>query len=172
MSAIINHIDRLSEGIGQVASWLALAMVAMTFFNVIQRYFFASGLPWEQEIVRFMHAILFLATAAYTLKHDAHVRVDVLYQHLSQRGKAWVNLLGTLFLLFPLCIAIICFSWSYVLSSWELLESSSEFRGMPGVFILKSFIWFFAASLALQGAAMLLDAWHIIKPGNAQEKHG
>ena len=87
-------LDTFSKHTGHVVSWLALGMVLMTFFNVMQRYLLNTGLPWEQELVRFMHAILFLAAAGYTLKADEHVRVDVLYQHFSERDKAWVNLLG------------------------------------------------------------------------------
>lgn len=150
------HIDRLNETIGRLFSWLALGMVLMTFINVVQRYVFHSGYPWEQEAVYFMFAIGFLGTAGYTLKHDGHVRVDVFYSHASENRKAWIDLLGTLFLLFPVCVAIIYVSWDFVLESWRLHEGSSEYRGMPGVFLLKTFIWVFAGSLFLQGIATIL----------------
>jgi len=102
-----------------------------------------------------MHAILFLATAGYTLLDDKHVRVDVLYQQLNKRKKAIVELVGTIIFLFPVCIAIGYFSFEFISSSWEIKESSSEYNGMPGVFVLKSFIWVFCFTLTLQGISTI-----------------
>jgi len=98
-----------------------------------------------------MHAILFLAAAGYTLQEDKHVRVDVLYQSLSVRNKAIVNLVGTLIFLLPVCFAISYLSYDFILSSWKIREASAEYNGMQGVYLLKSCIWVFTFSLILQG---------------------
>ncbi|PIR39017.1 MAG: C4-dicarboxylate ABC transporter permease [Alphaproteobacteria bacterium CG11_big_fil_rev_8_21_14_0_20_39_49] len=148
-------IDSTNRTMGRLFSWLALVMVLLMFFNVISRYVLNINLVWQQELVGFMHAILFLATAGYTLLDDKHVRVDVLYQQLNKRKKAIVELVGTIIFLFPVCIAIGYFSFEFISSSWEIKESSSEYNGMPGVFVLKSFIWVFCFTLTLQGISTI-----------------
>ncbi len=155
--------DNINEIIGKVVRWLALALVIMMAINVATRYLFAIGLPWQQELVRYFHAVLFLLAMGYTLKYEGHVRVDVLYQHYSPTRRAWVNLFGTLFLLFPVAFSFIYFSWDYVLSSWAIHEGSSEYRGMPGVFLLKSCIWLGAITLFIQGFSKLCRAIVIIR---------
>lgn len=154
VSTIIEFIDSFNEHLGRVVSWLCLGMVVMMFINVVQRYLLASGEPWQQEVVAFMHAIVFLAAAGYTLKHDGHVRVDVFYHTMSERRKAWVELLGTLFLLWPVCMALAWFSSGFILDSWKIYEGSNEYHGMPGVFALKTFIWVFCTTLMLQGLSV------------------
>jgi TRAP-type mannitol/chloroaromatic compound transport system permease small subunit len=156
-------INNINEYIGKICSWLALALVLMVCAIVVQRYVFNSGYNWQAELARFFHAILFLSVAGYTLKYDKHVRVDVLYNGFSERKKAWVNLLGSIFLLIPSCMAIIYFSYDYVLNSWRIFEGSSEYQGMPGFFLLKSFIWVFATTLGLQGVSLIVKSLQVIR---------
>ena len=96
--------------------------------------------------------------AAYTLKHDGHVRVDIVYRRLSYRGKALVNLLGTLLLLLPVCFYIIASSWEYVAFSWSLREGSQEAGGLDAVYLLKTAIPVMAMLLLLQGIAIALHS--------------
>lgn len=165
MHKIANAIDGLNEYTGRIISWLALLMVLMMATNVFMRYAFSMGLSWQQESVRFMHGMLFLGGAAYALKHEAQVRVDVLYQGMSEVRKAWVNLIGTIVFLWPMAISIIYFSSGYILNSWSIYEGSSEYRGMPGVFIFKSFIWVCGGLLALQGVSVIIHSWQTITGG-------
>lgn len=165
MRKLADAIDFLNEHIGRAIAWLALAMVLMMAANVFMRYAFSMGHSWQQESVRFMHGILFLGGAAYALKHEAQVRVDVLYQNMTDTRKAWMNLLGTMFFLWPTAGAILYFSAGYVLGSWDILEGSSEYRGMPGVFVFKSFIWVCGALLFLQGISMIIRSWKTIRSG-------
>lgn len=158
MKRIALFIDTLNEWAGRAFSWLALFMVLMMTTNVMMRYAFSGGSAWQQEIVRFGHGILFLGGAAYALKHEALVRVDVLYQGMSERASAWVNITGTLLFLFPFCFALIYFSVDYITASWAILEGSPEYKGMPGVFLFKSCIWLCGGLLALQGLAQIIHA--------------
>jgi TRAP-type mannitol/chloroaromatic compound transport system permease small subunit len=103
-----------------------------------------------------MHATLFLLGAAYTLKCEGHVRVDIIYKRFSDRGRAWIDLIGTLTLLMPMCLFIFFISWDYVVSSWALFEGSREAGGLDGVFLLKSLILVMAGLLLLQGIAMVV----------------
>ena len=117
-------LDGLNEWIGRAVSWLSLLMVLVTFAVVVLRYAFDTGWIAMQESVTYMHAVLFLAGAAYTLKHQGHVRVDVFYRRFSPRGRAWVDLFGGLLLLLPVCLFIFYMSWDYVVQSWALQEGS------------------------------------------------
>ncbi|MCU7885956.1 MAG: TRAP transporter small permease subunit, partial [Candidatus Thiodiazotropha sp. (ex Lucinoma annulata)] len=86
--------EHLNEWLGRAVSWLSLFMVLVTFTVVVLRYVFDLGWIWVQESVTFMHGALFLIGAAYTLKHEGHVRVDIFYQRRSPKGRAWVDLFG------------------------------------------------------------------------------
>lgn len=150
--------DLISEYTGRAIAWLTVAMVLVTFAIVVLRYLFNTGWIAMQESVTYMHALVFMLGAAYTLKHDEHVRVDIFYQRMGPRGRALVDLCGTLFLLLPVCGYIAWESWDYVADSWSLLEGSREAGGLPGVFLLKSVIPLMAALLILQGIAMAIRA--------------
>lgn len=162
MTKLALGIDALNEYAGRLFSWLALFMVVMMMLNVLMRYAFAAGMPWQQEIVRFAHGMLFLGGAAYALKHEALVRVDVLYQNMSPNASAWVNIIGTVLFLWPTCLALTWFSADYIISSWEIWEGSAEYQGMPGVFIFKSFIWLAGGLLFLQGLSMIIHSVNVI----------
>ncbi|MCG8056300.1 MAG: TRAP transporter small permease subunit [Candidatus Thiodiazotropha taylori] len=153
---IARGFDQINERLGQAISWLSLLMVLVTVAVVVLRYVFQLGWIWLQESVTFMHAALFLVGAAYTLKHEGHVRVDILYRKFSERGRAWVDLLGTLTLLLPVCLFIFFVSWDYVAKSWALFEGSREVGGLEGVFLLKSLILVMAVLLVLQGISLAI----------------
>jgi TRAP-type mannitol/chloroaromatic compound transport system permease small subunit len=154
--------DQINERLGQAISWLSLLMVLVTVTVVVLRYVFGLGWIWLQESVTFMHAALFLVGAAYTLKHEGHVRVDILYRKFSERGRAWVDLIGTLTLLLPVCLFIFFISWEYVAKSWDLFEGSREVGGLDGVFLLKSLILVMALLLVLQGLSMAVRSLSLI----------
>ncbi len=145
--------DRLSDATGRVIAWLTLAMVIVTFAVVLLRYLFNIGWIAMQESITWMHALVFMLGAAYTLKEDGHVRVDIFYRSMSTRARAWVDLAGTLLLLTPVVVFILWASWDYVASSWALREGSREAGGLPGIFLLKSALLLMPALLLLQGVA-------------------
>lgn len=110
----------------------------------------------------YIHAIIFMLCMGYTLKSDEHVRVDIIYQKLSEKQKACINLFGSLVLLFPLLIFISWFSAPYIKSTWAIFEVSQEAAGLPYVYLLKSLIIAMTATLGLQGAAEVLRNIEII----------
>jgi TRAP-type mannitol/chloroaromatic compound transport system permease small subunit len=154
--SLLHHIEKFIDWSGRAVSWLTLGMVLVTFLVVILRYVFDIGWIALQESVNYMHALVFLVGAAYTLKHNEHVRVDIVYSRLGPRGQAWIDLIGSLFILVPVMVFIIWTSWEYVLDSWSVLEGSREAGGLPGVFLLKSVILVMAGLLILQALAMVL----------------
>ncbi len=163
-------IDAFSEGAGRLVSWLTLAMVVVTFAVVVLRYVFNLGWVAMQESVVYMHATVFLLGAAYTLKHDGHVRVDIFYRKMSPRGRAWSDLLGNLLLLTPVMLFILWTSWDYVTTSWELHEGSREAGGLPWVYVLKTTIIVMAATVLLQGFSDALRNLLFLF-GGAEEPH-
>jgi TRAP-type mannitol/chloroaromatic compound transport system permease small subunit len=154
--ALADRIDAFSEGTGRVLSWLSVFMVVVTFLVVVLRYALDLGWIAMQESVTYMHAALFMLGAAYTLKRNGHVRVDILYQRRSRRGRAWVDLLGTLFLLTPVCVFIAAVGWEYVAESWRVEEGSREAGGIPAVYLLKTLILLMPALVLLQGLSLVL----------------
>ena len=165
----ISVIDTLTEFIGRIIAWLTLVMVIVSFAIVVLRYGFNLGWISMQESVLYLHGIVFMLGAGYTLKHDGHVRVDIFYQKFSSKKKALVNLFGAIFLLFPVCIAIFYVSFDYVSASWRIMEKSSEAGGLPLVYLNKSLILALAIALPLQGFAEVLRNIVIIKNDTAQE---
>ena len=120
--------------------------------------------------------MVFMLGAAYTLRHEGHVRVDIFYQRFGPRGQALVNLLGTLLLLWPMCLFIAYISWEYVAVSWERLETSNEPGGLPFVYLLKSLLILMPLLLMLQGLAQVLQSLQLLRgrqvaSGDAQHRH-
>lgn len=152
----VQTIDTITELLGKVVAWLTLLMVLLTFSIVVLRYGFNLGWIGMQESVLYFHGIVFMLGAAYTLKHDGHVRVDIFYQKYSPKQKALLNLFGSVILLLPVCIFIFFISLDYVLSSWSIMESSPEAGGLPLVYLNKSLILLLAITLSLQGLAEIV----------------
>jgi TRAP-type mannitol/chloroaromatic compound transport system permease small subunit len=161
--SIANFIDRLNGAIGRAVAWLALAIVLMQFSVVVMRYGLGIGSIWLQESILYAHAALFLSAAAWTLRDNAHVRIDIFYADAGPRAKALVDLLGALLLLLPFMAVLAWFAWPYVMRSWAILERSQEVSGLPFVYLLKSVIPLFAALMALQGVAQAIRAWGALK---------
>jgi TRAP-type mannitol/chloroaromatic compound transport system permease small subunit len=153
---LVRIIDSFTEVLGKMISWLTLLMVLLTFTIVVLRYGFNLGWIAMQESVLYFHGIVFMLGAAYTLKHDGHVRVDIFYQKFSLKQKAWVNLLGGLVLLMPVCIFIFFISINYVLAAWQIMERSPEAGGLPLVYLNKTLILTLAVTMVFQGVAEVL----------------
>lgn len=164
---ISSVLDRISTFTGRAAAWLTLAMVVGTFIIVVLRYVFDTGLIWMQESVTWMHAVVFMLGAAYTLQAEEHVRVDIFYREMSQQRKAWINLLGVVFFLWPLCVFFIVESADYVAASWRSGEVSRDAGGLPYPFVplLKSVLLLMPFTLILQGLSMAVRSIKQIRSG-------
>jgi TRAP-type mannitol/chloroaromatic compound transport system permease small subunit len=120
------------------------------------RYGFGQGMTALQESVSYLHGTVFMLGAAYTLKHGGHVRVDIFYRRFSPRTKAWVDSVGSIVFLLPLCGLILITSWDFTLNAWAIHETSVEPGGLPFVYLLKTLLPLMAINLAMQGFAELL----------------
>ena len=160
-----NILDRFSSVTGRLTAWLTLFMVIVTFIIVVMRYLFDAGQIWMQESVIWMHAFVFMVGAAYTLRRDEHVRVDIFYRDMSAVGRAWVDLLGVLIFLLPLCIFLAVKAWDFVAISWALEEVSRESGGLPYPLLplLKTVLLLMPAAVALQGISLALNSLKTIR---------
>jgi TRAP-type mannitol/chloroaromatic compound transport system permease small subunit len=158
MNTIDQKIDQINEKIANFLSWPTLFMALLTFVIVVLRYLLNLGWVWMQELVIYMHALVFLGASGYALQKDAHVRVDIFYQRFSPRKKALVNLFGVLFLLLPSIILIFIKSLPFVADSWKVLEGSKDGGGLEMNYILKTFILVFCLLLILQAISLAIKS--------------
>jgi TRAP-type mannitol/chloroaromatic compound transport system permease small subunit len=170
MLRFADRIDRISTVIGRGAAALVLVVVLVQFVVVLLRYVFGLGSIWLQETIVYAHAFAFLFAAAWALRLDQHVRVDVFYREARPRARSLVDLLGTLLFLLPMAGLILWLSVPYALNSWAILEKSQETAGLPAVFLLKSAIPLFAGLLFLQAVAEAVRAGTRLAARNGVER--
>jgi len=133
-------INRLSGAFGWLAGWLCVAMIVVVFIDVVARYAFSAGSIAMQELEWHLFAAMFLLGAAYTMREDANVRVDVFYARMSARRKAVVDILGTLLFVIPMCSLILYSSYDFVTYSWKIQEVSTDPGGLPYRFAFKALL--------------------------------
>ena len=155
---LTNWIDRTNTLIGNLFSWLTTLLVVVICLDVLMRYVFANSYAAVTEMEWHLFAAIFMMGAAYTLKHDKHVRVDVFYARFSEKGKAWVNLTGTILFLLPFCFVVIQSSIPFVQNSFKIMETSPDPGGLPARFIIKSVIPLGFSLLLLQGISEILKS--------------
>ena len=152
----------MNEHMGRIVSWFALIMVLVQFAVVLLRYVFGLGFIPMQESILFMHSLLFLVGAGYTLLHDGHVRVDIFYGAATRERKALIDCIGVLIFLWPLCAVMTWKGLIYVGASVRVLEGSPEGTFMP-FWLLKSMLLVFPLVLSLQGLSMLVRSLFVIR---------
>ena len=159
--AVVRSIDIFNEQLGRIVSWFALILVLMQFAVVLLRYVFGLGFIPMQESIVFMHAMLFLVAAGYTLLHDGHVRVDIFYSTATELNKARVNFFGVVVFLWPICALLTWKSLIFVGASIRVWEGSPEGTFMP-FWLLKSMLLVFPFVLSLQGFSLLVKSWLVM----------
>lgn len=165
-------IEALSEWSGRAVAWLVLAMTLIIVYDVLMRYLFQSGSVALQELEWHLFALVFLLGSAYTLKHDSHVRVDVLYRsrRMSPRARAVVDLLGTALFLVPFCVLIISGSLPFVENAYRMGEGSPDPGGLPHRYLLKAAIPAGFGLMLLQGIAIMIRSVQRIVCPPAEEQ--
>ena len=163
MNKLITLIDQTSDRLGRGVSWLTLFMVLVMGLIVTLRYAFQIGSIALQESMLYMNAMLFTFGAAFTLKEQRHVRVDVVYSRLPPRGRALTDLLGTTVFLSLSTGFIVWSSWDYVALAWRIQEGSAESSGLPFVYFLKTALLILPALLFMQGVAEAMKAYSVLR---------
>jgi len=170
MTELADRIDRFNAAIGRAAAWAGVFIVVVQFAVVVLRYAFGIGSIWLSESILYGHAALFMLAAAWTLREEGHVRVDIFYAEAPPRRKAMIDLAGALVLLLPFMLVLAALALPYVRQSWAVLERSRETSGLPAVFLLKTLIPVFAILFALQGIAQAIRAASVLAADRMNEK--
>lgn len=176
---LARRIDRINERVGRTSSWLVLLMVLVGAYNAIVRY---AGRFWGLnlssnvyiELQWYLFSLVFLLGAGYALKHRAHVRVDVVLARLSPRRRAWVDLVGTLVFLVPVCVVMLVVSWPSIVNSWSILEMSPDPGGLPR-YPIKTVLLVAFALLLMQGVAEAIRSVALLRghdPGGPADAAG
>ncbi len=174
---IARIVDRFNNRVGLLLSWLVLVMVIVGVYNAVTRKLSQSiGVDLSSnmyiEAQWYMFSLVFLWAAAYTLRHGAHVRVDIIYSRLSRRRKAWIDVLGTMLFLIPLCLLVIWVSVPYAWESWRILEDSPDPGGLPR-YLIKSAIPIGFILLLMQGLSELVHNIALLRGmDNGSEESG
>ncbi len=155
---VARAIDRTNSITGKIIAWLTLGMVLVQFTVVVLRYVFGLGFIWMQESILYMHSLVFLVGAGFTLLREGHVRVDIFYRGATGRKKALIDICGVILLLIPFCILVWQVSLPYVMNSWAVLETSRETSGIPAIYLLKTLILVFTVLVGLQGISLAIKS--------------
>jgi TRAP-type mannitol/chloroaromatic compound transport system permease small subunit len=176
----VHGVDRLNDWLGAGLRWLALVMVLVGAYNALARYatrFTGTQLSSNalNELQWYLFSVIFLLGAAYALRHDVHVRVDVVYSRLSRKGRAWIDLAGGALFLLPFCLLMLWVSFPAVRNSWSIHEVSPDPGGLPR-YPIKALILVSFALLALQGVAQIVRDTAILRgrswPLEAEDREG
>lgn len=167
-------IDAANEWIGRTAAWLGLVAVLVCTVNAISRYAFNRSSNGWLELQWYLNAAVFLLAASWALRRNAHVRIDVIAGRLSARGQAWVEILGSIFMLLPVVAIIAWFSWPTLVNSFRFSEYSSD----PGGLIrwpVRLLIPVAFTMLGLQGVSEIIKRVAFLRgliPASTFEKKG
>ena len=173
LSRFARAIEVLNDRIGLVLRWLAFIMVLIGAYNAVARYLTRSaGMSLSSnalnELQWYLFSVIFLLGAAWGLRRDAHVRVDVLYERLSTKSRAWIDIAGTVLFLLPFSVLMLKVSLPVVQASWAVRETSPDPGGLPR-YPIKALILVSFALLVLQGLAHLIRQIEIVRGGPAGE---
>jgi TRAP-type mannitol/chloroaromatic compound transport system permease small subunit len=170
LQGYIRAVDFLNEKIGQAVTWLSTILVLVVCYDVFTRYLLKESSVAVQELEWHLFALLFLIAAAYTLKHDRHVRVDVFYAKFPERLKAWIDFLGSLVFLIPFAVVSILASQKFVINSFLIGEKSPDPGGLPARYILKAAIPIGFFLLLLQAFSLVFKSLLVLQGKNSPAK--
>lgn len=160
---LARKIDAIQEPFGRAVSWLTTLMVAVVFADVIMRYTLSRTYVFTQELEWYLFGAVYLLAAGYTLLHDEHVRVDILYSRLPPKRRAWFDFILLLVFFFPSCLLVVYTSWPFVRNSWSVWESSPDPGGIPARWALKSVIIIGFVILMIQGVSELIKRFYVAR---------
>ena len=172
--ALARLIDALTERIGRVVIWLVLVATLVSAGNALARYTLGESSNAWLEIQWYLFGAMFLLAAGYTLKHNGHVRIDILYNRLGPRGQAWTDLIGGLVFLLPMAVLLTWLSWPMFQEAWVTHELSPDAGGLLR-WPVKLLLPVGFGLLALQGVAEVIKrlgvlSGHLVLPREAPEE--
>lgn len=158
LARLAARLDAFTARVGRIVAYLCVATVLICFATVYLRYALGVGFVWLQESYVWTHCAAIMFGSSYAILRDGFVRVDMFYNRMSVRGKAWIDLFGTAVFLAPFLLMMAYSGWSFFLASWKMNERSAYESGLPGVYLLKGTILIFAILVGVQALAIALRA--------------
>ncbi len=140
MKTSLKIIGKIIDILGNFCSLLMVLMILNVFYDVIMRYFFNDVSIGMQELEWHLFAAMFMFGIAYTLKEDAHVRVDIFYDAMTKRKQAFINIFGSLIFALPITLLIFYYSIDYTMEAYTMGEGSADPGGLPHRWIVRSVI--------------------------------
>lgn len=132
--------DKFADIIGYITAFTMVLMILNVFYDVVMRYFFRAGSIAMQEMEWHLFSVIILLGVAYTLKEDGHVRVDLIYDRLTDKKKAMINMIGVFTFILPIALLIGLGSIEYVMEAYQSGEQSGDPGGLTNRWIVKSLI--------------------------------
>ena len=151
------YLEKTINSLGKFISLMIPVMTILMIVIIVARYFFGIGLTGVQELVMYIHALIFLGCAGYVHFKDEHVRVDIFYRDSSNTYKKNINFFFSLFFLVPVCFVVGFYSYELVEMSWKIKETSTEAGGLNFVYLQKSLVILFPLTLLATFLYQLLN---------------
>lgn len=172
--ALARVIDALTERVGRLVIWLVLVATLISAGNALARYALGESSNAWLEIQWYLFGAMFLLAAGYTLKHNGHVRIDILYNRFGPRGQAWIDIVGALLFLLPMAGLLAWLAWPMFLDAWLTHEMSPDAGGLLR-WPVKLLLPVGFALLALQGVAEVIKrlgvlSGHLTLPHESPEE--
>jgi TRAP-type mannitol/chloroaromatic compound transport system permease small subunit len=166
-------INRFSDTLGKISATLLILLLINVFYDVIMRYLFNDVSIGMQELEWHLYAAIFMLGIPYTLYKEGHVRVDIIFESLSLRKQAWIDLLGTIFLLIPFSVLVTTYGIDFAMESYSLGETSGDPGGLPYRWLIKSLIPFAFISIAISGVGLALKSINTLRhdPDHQDKEH-
>ncbi len=162
MRKILKFIDYLSDLSGRSVRWLAMLLVLLMTMEVTMRYGFNHPTMWAYESSLQIGCAMYALAFCYAQRHDAHVRVDVFYSHLSPRGKAMVDVICGIAMFLPVIVFLVSASWAWTLKSWKIQEKMVETYWYPPYYPLRTVVALGWTMLGLQGLAGIIRSFYTV----------
>lgn len=169
MNFSLKIIGKIIDALGNFCSLLMLLMILNVFYDVIMRYFFNDVSIGMQELEWHLFAAMFMFGIAYTLKEDAHVRVDIFYDAMSKRKQAFINIFGSLFFSLPITVLICYYSIDYTMEAYNMGEGSGDPGGLPHRWIVRSVIPLSSLFLVLAIVHVILKHIQVLTTSSTKE---
>lgn len=156
LASICAFIDRISTWSGKAVAWCSLILILELVYDTVARYVFNAPTAWSYDISYMLYGTMFMIGASYTLLLDEHVRIGILYDRVSHRNRALINIVGYILFFFPVMIALLYYGFEFAAASWKLTEHAGVSMWSPPIYPFKTIIPVTACLLLLQGSAELV----------------
>jgi TRAP-type mannitol/chloroaromatic compound transport system permease small subunit len=166
MDFFLKSVDGINEWIGKAVSWLFLALIFSVVYDLTIRYFTGKTTDWAFDVNYMIYGVQFMLAGAYTLKYNAHVRVDVLYMMFSPKGRAILDIIFYVLIMIPVCAFVFWSTWGDFVQAVQQREVGIYSAWHPPVYHFKGVMPATFALLVLQSLVQLIRSGRVLIKGS------